>query len=86
MVAHRLGLRELVYIAQTPQSFRLELIKEAYDKLFEHIKAGEKLEITDDAQVCELFGDVPVHITEGEYTNIKITTKEDLEIAKRFIK
>ena len=78
--------RNTVYIAQTPQSFRLEIIRTAYDKLFERIKAGEKFEITDDAQVCELFTDVPVHITEGEYTNIKITTKEDLEIAKRFLK
>ena len=38
--------------------------------------------ITDDAMVVEQMMKVPVKLYEGSYENIKITTPEDLEIAK----
>ena len=41
--------------------------------------------ITDDAMVVEQMMKVPVKLYEGSYENIKITTPEDLEIAKVFL-
>lgn len=42
--------------------------------------------ITDDAMVIEKYSDISVKIVEGKYTNIKITTPEDLETAKNYLK
>lgn len=74
-----------VYLAQTPQTFRYDIIKSSYDKLFESLSDQKASEITDDAQVCELYSNVTVHITEGSYSNIKITTSEDFEMAEKFL-
>lgn len=46
----------------------------------------EYINVTDDAMVVEQMMDVPVKLFEGSYTNIKITTPEDLEVAKVFLK
>lgn len=43
-----------------------------------------EIKVTDDAMVVELLSDVPVKLIEGSYTNIKITTPEDLKIAEVF--
>lgn len=79
--------RSLVWQIQTPQVFEKELISDAYEKLLfreeELLKDG--VNITDDAMVVEFFTDVKVKLTEGSYRNIKITTPEDLDIAKIFI-
>lgn len=40
---------------------------------------NKTLEITDDAMVVEYTGGVPVKLVEGSYSNIKITTIEDLK-------
>jgi len=74
-----------VYLAQTPQTFKYEIIKSSYDSLFKSIADTKAPEITDDAQVCELYSNVTVHITEGSYSNIKITTSEDFETAEKFL-
>ena len=56
-------------------------ISGAYQKLID-----EKIEnATDDAMVVEQMMKVPVKLYEGSYENIKITTPEDLEIAKVFL-
>lgn len=60
-------------LIQTPQTFDLELIKQAYQ-----IKEDQSL--TDDASVAERAGHV-ISLFEGSYRNIKITTEEDLLIA-----
>jgi 2-C-methyl-D-erythritol 4-phosphate cytidylyltransferase len=65
-------LRETMYLAQTPQAFKTSLIKECYQKAIE----SEEM-FTDDASIAERYN-VDVHIVEGEYSNIKVTTKEDL--------
>ena len=41
--------------------------------------------ITDDAMVVEKQMGVPVYMVEGSYNNIKITTPEDLVIARAFL-
>ncbi|MCX8118875.1 MAG: 2-C-methyl-D-erythritol 4-phosphate cytidylyltransferase [Desulfobacterota bacterium] len=68
--------REFLYQAQTPQTFRTDLIKEAYQKAKEEGYTG-----TDDASLVERFGK-KVYLLPGSYTNIKITTLEDLLLAE----
>ncbi|MDI6759086.1 MAG: 2-C-methyl-D-erythritol 4-phosphate cytidylyltransferase [Candidatus Omnitrophota bacterium] len=65
--------RSKLWEAQTPQVFRKELILKAYSK------AGIK--VTDDASLVERLG-VGVRMVMGSYFNIKITTPEDLIIAR----
>ncbi|WP_317366778.1 2-C-methyl-D-erythritol 4-phosphate cytidylyltransferase [uncultured Tyzzerella sp.] len=65
--------RDNVWLASTPQVFKYSIIKEAYDYA---INSG--IFVTDDASVVESFG-VKVKMVEGSYSNIKITTKEDLK-------
>ena len=67
---------------QTPQGFYYGEILEAYRRLF--ADAGrENVMITDDAMVYErAFPEKKVKLIEAFYENIKITTAEDLEVAK----
>jgi 2-C-methyl-D-erythritol 4-phosphate cytidylyltransferase len=71
--------RESLWQIQTPQTFQVHLIKEAFHKAAEEGFVG-----TDDASLVERLG-VKVHILPGSYTNIKITTKEDLMLAHLFL-
>lgn len=74
--------RKYVWSVQTPQIFATSLIKEAYGKIMQ----GNCTGVTDDAMVVEKTMKVPVKLFEGSYENIKITTPEDLDIAKVFLK
>ena len=65
---------------QTPQVFKTHLIKEAYA-----FAEKESFKGTDDCSVAE-YAQIPVHIIDGEYTNIKITTPEDLPFAEAILK
>jgi 2-C-methyl-D-erythritol 4-phosphate cytidylyltransferase len=65
-------------LVQTPQTFRLSLIKKAYD-------IPDSPELTDDATVVERSGMV-INLVEGDYSNIKITTPEDLVYAEELLK
>lgn len=68
--------REVLRLIQTPQVFRSEEIKLAYIRADESGFTG-----TDDCSVAENAG-FTVHIAEGEYTNIKVTTPEDIPVAE----
>ena len=68
--------RPSLWITQTPQVFRKRLYFEAVDFAAEH-----GLDFTDDCQLVEAIGG-KVYMTEGSYTNIKITTPEDRAIAE----
>jgi len=72
--------RESLWQIQTPQTFQVNLIKEAYHRATEDGFIG-----TDDASLVERLG-TKVHILPGSYTNIKITTPEDLMLANLFLK
>jgi 2-C-methyl-D-erythritol 4-phosphate cytidylyltransferase len=72
--------RESLWQTQTPQTFQAKVIREAYTKAAEDGFVG-----TDDASLVERLG-VKVHILPGSYTNIKITTPEDLILAHLFLK
>jgi len=69
--------RSKLYNTQTPQAFRTELILSAHEQL-------KNKSFTDDASMLEEL-DVPVYVVNGSYTNIKITTKSDLDFANLYI-
>jgi len=73
--------RNSLWAAQTPQAFDYGLIKKAYDRFY--ADAGSVSNITDDSMVYEIFIKSKVKILEGDYTNIKVTTPEDLVLAKQ---
>lgn len=73
--------RKYVWVIQTPQIFEKELIIEAYSRLMN----AEHADVTDDAMAVERMMGVPVKMFRGSYENIKITTPEDLSIAKVFL-
>ncbi len=64
---------------QTPQVFKFDEILECHEKIRYN---GEK--VTDDTMVVEKYG-YSVYLYDGEYTNIKVTTPEDLILAERLI-
>ena len=69
--------RASLYAVQTPQCFRRSLYLQALSAV-----TGEKASlVTDDCSLFELAG-LPVTLTEGDYANYKITTKEDLQKEK----
>jgi 2-C-methyl-D-erythritol 4-phosphate cytidylyltransferase len=69
--------RDKFRLMQTPQTFRVNAIKAAYD-------IEETPEMTDDATVFEKAGH-KVHLIKGSYQNIKITTPEDLAVAEAIL-
>ncbi len=73
--------RKYVWAVQTPQIFEKTLIFEAYARLMEE----ECVHVTDDAMAVEQMMHLPVKLFEGSYENIKITTPEDLDIARIFL-
>lgn len=69
--------RAMLYAVQTPQCFDRALYLQALEAV-----SGEKASlVTDDCSLFELAG-LPVTLTEGDYANLKITTKEDLQKEK----
>lgn len=71
--------RSCLWQAQTPQSFRYGLIRDAHAEALRQNYRG-----TDDASLIEWRGG-PVAMIEGSYRNIKITTPEDLVLARAFL-
>ena len=67
--------RRSLYNIQTPQAFEKNIILEGYKKFFE-----ESSFATDDASIVEKLN-VRIKLVEGEYSNIKITTIEDIDYA-----
>lgn len=66
--------RATLYAVQTPQCFDRALYLQALEAV-----SGEKASlVTDDCSLFELAG-LPVTLTAGDYANLKITTKEDLQ-------
>lgn len=69
--------RSKLYNTQTPQAFEYNLIINAHQKLI-----GQNF--TDDAGMLEKLG-YDVYILNGSYKNIKITTQNDIDIAKVYL-
>ncbi|MFC7442688.1 2-C-methyl-D-erythritol 4-phosphate cytidylyltransferase [Laceyella putida] len=68
--------RKRLWAVQTPQAFRADMLMEAHEQ-------GRKIGamVTDDAMLVEELG-IDVRVVEGEYTNIKLTTPDDLVLAE----
>ena len=69
--------RSVLFGAQTPQVFHSEIIKEAYSLAYD-------TSFTDDASVLERYGKSLSYV-QGERLNMKITTKEDLVLARAIL-
>lgn len=69
--------RSVLYGVQTPQIFQSEILKEAYGQAYD-------TSFTDDASVVERYGK-NLSYTMGERFNIKITTRDDLKIARALL-
>jgi 2-C-methyl-D-erythritol 4-phosphate cytidylyltransferase/2-C-methyl-D-erythritol 2,4-cyclodiphosphate synthase len=68
--------RETIYLAQTPQGFRRDVLAAA-------VKLGrDGIEVTDEAALAERAG-FRVHVVEGDPGNMKITTEADLIAARQ---
>ena len=72
--------RQNLWLTQTPQAFKFELLKKAYIEAYR-----DKFYGTDDASLVERIG-AKVKMIDGSYENIKITTQEDMMIANALIK
>jgi 2-C-methyl-D-erythritol 4-phosphate cytidylyltransferase len=72
--------RRTLWAIQTPQAFRCAVLEEAH-------RQAERAGVlgTDDAMLVERLG-VRVHVVESDYTNMKITTPEDLAWAEWYVK
>lgn len=72
--------RKALYEAQTPQALNKNVLLKAYKKL-----GAAAWGFKDDASLIEACG-VRVKVVNGDYSNIKITTKEDLKIAEALLR
>ena len=71
--------RETLVSIQTPKVFKFSEILECHKKV-----QIDKLVVTDDTMVAEKYGN-KVYLYDGEYTNIKVTTPEDLILGEKLI-
>ncbi|MGA2090374.1 MAG: 2-C-methyl-D-erythritol 4-phosphate cytidylyltransferase [Endomicrobiales bacterium] len=69
--------RSSIWLAQTPQTFKRSVIERAYTR--------RRTMVTDDAQAVESSG-IAARIVPGDYRNLKITDRRDLEIARLLMK
>ena len=69
--------REDIYLIQTPQVFKSDILRKAY-------KQDYRNEFTDDATVVDRSG-VEINLIEGDIRNIKITFPEDILIAEIYL-
>jgi 2-C-methyl-D-erythritol 4-phosphate cytidylyltransferase/2-C-methyl-D-erythritol 2,4-cyclodiphosphate synthase len=67
--------RDVIYLAQTPQAFRVNVLRDAL---------AFADDVTDEASLVERAGH-PVKLVEGDPWNLKITTPEDLDMAERLL-
>lgn len=68
--------RQSLWLAQTPQIFRMDIIEEAHRRV--------EGEATDDASLVEQLG-YPVKVYMGSYENLKVTTPEDIVLAEAYL-
>ena len=73
--------RDSLWTAQTPQSFLFSLAYDAYEQLMKE----QEINVTDDAMVVGLYHEIPIQMVRGSYTNMKVTTPEDLVLAEAFL-
>ena len=80
--------RNTVWIVQTPQVFRFHDILQAHELLIAHLDevAAKGITITDDAMVADTMLGIKSQMVMASYTNIKLTTPDDLELAELILR
>ena len=78
-VVHATLPRELIMLAQTPQVFRTELLRRAFENANQDGFTG-----TDEASLVEHLGE-DVHVMMGSARNLKITRPQDLTLARFYL-
>lgn len=68
--------RDEIFLAQTPQAFRVDVLRDAL---------GLADDVTDEASLAERAGH-PVHLVDGDVRNLKITTPDDLAMAEHLLR
>ena len=71
--------RSLLWEMHTPQVIQPDILRKGFA-----LVAEKGLAVTDDVSIVEALG-LPVFITQGQYTNLKVTTPEDMFIAERLL-
>ena len=71
--------RSRLWEVHTPQVIKIATLQRGFAKV-----EAENLEVTDDVSIVEALGE-PVKLTLGEYTNLKITTPEDMDVASAIL-
>lgn len=71
--------RENLYNIQTPQIFKRNILLKAYDEW-----NTRNFKVTDDSSIVSKMN-IPIKLVEGSYSNIKITTKEDIYLATELL-
>ena len=72
--------RESIYLAQTPQAFTRAVLEDAMTRGREAFDTA-----TDEASLAEQAGH-PVHLVDGESTNMKITTEQDFRVSEALVR
>jgi 2-C-methyl-D-erythritol 4-phosphate cytidylyltransferase len=72
--------RDRLYEVHTPQVIRIDLLQSGFEQV-----AKNNWQVTDDVSIVEQM-EQPVKLTRGEYTNLKITTPEDMEVAEAILR
>lgn len=72
--------RKSIFLVQTPQTFKRDILLRAYRQAME-----DGFYATDEASLVERLG-LPVRVVEGSYENIKITTPEDLVVGEMILR
>ena len=69
--------RERVFLVQTPQAFRVDLLRDA-------VARGGGADATDEATLVERAGH-PVRLVQGDVRNFKVTSRDDLALAEQLV-
>lgn len=72
--------RETMFLAQTPQTFNIKVLKDAYESL----SGADKKNLTDGCKICTKAG-VKVRMVEGHVSNFKVTTDTDYIFAQALV-
>jgi 2-C-methyl-D-erythritol 4-phosphate cytidylyltransferase len=72
--------RETLVLTQTPQVFRFDLLKQAFQKAAEDGFTG-----TDESSLVERMEEVEVSVVQGSDRNLKITRQSDMDLARLFL-
>ncbi|MCM1326295.1 MAG: 2-C-methyl-D-erythritol 4-phosphate cytidylyltransferase [Bacteroidales bacterium] len=81
--------RRLVWNVQTPQAFTADVLYDAFSQMARDLDKPDGLDklswITDDASVAAYYSHTRIRLVQGDYRNIKVTTREDLQIMEGFL-